>query len=339
MHPIYILIPASVLMFGPRIWVNHVLKQHNLSDGDSSKSAGELARELLDRNGLQLVKVEITDRGDHYDPKEKSVRIGRDKFDRTTLTAVTTAAHEVAHAIQDATGYAPFHLRSHLVKLAQVTRELGGALLFVVPVTAFLSKNPAPTVIVGASVFSMLITGVIAQLAALPSELDASFNRALPMLRGGYIEASQTKDARRILLACSLTYIASSLVAVLNIWPWIGRGLPLPTTRPAAPAPAAPPPAPPTPAPGAPAPAGTGLVSLWCATASSGVASLVAPVAPRMLGGLRSIGPLAPSASRPAEDLLRRLVKPVIRGWLTLGRVCSGDRNGLHRTGEYLSSA
>jgi hypothetical protein len=64
---------------------------------------------------------------------------------------------------------------------------------------------------------------VVAQLASLPSELEASFGRALPMLRDGYISEQQGAEARKILLACSLTYVVSSMVAVLYIWPWIGR--------------------------------------------------------------------------------------------------------------------
>jgi hypothetical protein len=76
---------------------------------------------------------------------------------------------------------------------------------------------------IGATVVIMLGTGLAAQMAAIPSELDASFGRALPLLRDGYIDGKQVRDVRTILAACSLTYIASSLVSVLNIWPWLGR--------------------------------------------------------------------------------------------------------------------
>jgi hypothetical protein len=181
-----------------------------------------LARELLDRHWLQTVRVESTDLGDHYDPVAKAVRLSRDKIDRRSLTAVTTAAHEVAHAMQDASGYGPFVWRNRLVKVAQVTGNLGAVLFLAVPVTAVLTRHPVPAVFVGFAALAMLGTGVVAQLAALPSELDASFTRALPMLREGYIGEEQLKDARKILLACSLTYVASTLVAILYIWPWIG---------------------------------------------------------------------------------------------------------------------
>ena len=223
MHPVIVLIPAAAMVLGPKLWVSHVLKQHNRKEEELPFSARDLARELLDLHDLQHVKVESTDIGDHYDPRARAVRLTRDKIDRKSLTAVTTAAHEVAHAIQHASNYAPFVWRGRLARIAQFTGEAGFILLLAVPVTALASRQPVPPIIVGSAALAMLGTGVIAQFAALPSELDASFRRALPMLKDGYIDVNQVKDARKILVACSLTYIASSLVSVVNVWPWLGR--------------------------------------------------------------------------------------------------------------------
>ncbi len=223
MHPVIIIIPAAALIFGPRLWVRHVLKQHNRKDEDFSGTAGEVAQELLDRQQLYSVTVESTDIGDHYDHRAKAVRLNRDKIDRKTLAAVTTAAHEVAHALQDASGYGPFVWRTRMVKVAQVTLEVGSVMLLAVPVTALVTRRPVPPVVVAAAAVSVLGTGVASQLSALPSELDASFRRALPMLQDGVISTGQVKDARKILAACSLTYVAASLAAVLSLWPWLGR--------------------------------------------------------------------------------------------------------------------
>jgi uncharacterized protein len=223
MHPVIIVIPAAALIFGPRLWVRHVLNQHHRGDDDVAMTAGELARQLLDRQQLHSVQVETTDMGDHYDHHRKAVRLNRDKIDRKTLTAATTAAHEVAHALQDASGYGPFVWRTRLVKVAQVAVEVGSVMLLAVPVTALVTRRPVPPIFVGTAAISVLGTGVATQLAALPSELDASFARALPMLQDGVISAGQARDARKILVACSLTYIASSLAAVLSLWPWLGR--------------------------------------------------------------------------------------------------------------------
>ena len=223
MHPLLIIVPVVGLIFGPRVWVGRVIKQHTRKEQPGLAAGKDLARELLDRHQLQHVKVEITDIGDHYDPGAKAVRLSRDTVHRRTLSAVTTAAHEVAHAIQDASGYGPFVWRTRLAAVAQVTGQVGTAVLVAVPTVSLLTRQPMSPVIFGGAIFAMLGTGVAVQLAALPTELDASFRRALPILRQDYINDSQAKDARLILLASSLTYIASSLAAMLNFWPWVGR--------------------------------------------------------------------------------------------------------------------
>lgn len=223
MHPAFILIPAAALIFGPRLWVRHVLQSHDGEDPELPATGSEFARELLDRHDLVGVRVELTDMGDHYDPKARAVRLSRDRFDRQSLSAITTAAHEVSHALQHASAYPPFEWRARLAKVAQITGLAGTALLISVPAASLVSRRPLPPSLVGIGALGMLGTALTAQLAALPTEFDASFNRAMPMLRE---ELSQAKlsDARQILIACSLTYLASSVAGALHVWPWLGSG-------------------------------------------------------------------------------------------------------------------
>ena len=289
MHPVIIVIPAAALIFGPRLWVRHVLNQHHRGDDDVAMTAGELARQLLDRQQLHSVQVETTDMGDHYDHHRKAVRLNRDKIDRKTLTAVTTAAHEVAHALQDASGYGPFVWRTRLVKVAQVAVEVGSVMLLAVPVTALVTRRPVPPVVVGTAAISVLGAGVATQLAALPSELDASFGRALPMLRDGVISAGQARDARKILVACSLTYIASSLAAVLSLWPWLGRAPLTSLNRP-------------------------GLIALVDAAETGDIEREQNKRSQRRHAyRVRSKKRSTPGL---VEDLVRQVGKPLIRGWL-----------------------
>ncbi|MGB5468402.1 MAG: zinc metallopeptidase [Sedimenticolaceae bacterium] len=223
MHPVMIVIPAAILILGPRAWASYLIRKHDDEDLDVSVTAREFAREILDREHLQAVKVESTDIGDHYDQSAKAVRLARSRLDRKTLSALTTTAHEVAHALQDASDYPPFVWRTHLTKLAQVTGQMGAVVLVTVPMLALTTQRPLPFRTLGAALFAMLGTGLVAQLAALPSELDASFKRALPMLRRGYIAEKEVGDARLILVACSTTYIAASMVSILSFWPWYIR--------------------------------------------------------------------------------------------------------------------
>ena len=105
-----------------------------------------------------------------------------------------------------------------------MTGQVGSVILVAVPTAALMAGQPIPSAAIATAAFAMLSTAVAAQLVALPTELDASFRRALPMLQAGNISEEQVKDVREILIASSLTYVAASLLAVLNIWPWLGRG-------------------------------------------------------------------------------------------------------------------
>lgn len=223
MHPATILIPTAGLLIGPRLWTMHVLKQHNQTDENLPGTAAELARNWLDNNQLQEVRVEVTDLGDHYDPQSGTIRLSRDKFDRKTLTAITTAAHEVSHALQHSSGYQPFVWRIRLGKLALTVGEIGIVLLIAIPAAALISRRPIPPLLIGTTVSTMLVSSLAAQLVALRTELDASFRRALPMLLDGYIEGEQIRGARSILIASSLTYVSASLLSVLHAWPWLSR--------------------------------------------------------------------------------------------------------------------
>ena len=221
MHPLAPILVILAAAFGPRLWAGRLLRRYDVDD-ERFLPARDLARRLLDDTGLGLVRVELTDLGDHYDPVAKTIRLSRSHFDRRSLTAATTVAHEVGHALQDANGYWPFRLYLGLGRVARVAGDVGTVLLIGVPVAALISKSPTPPLVMGAAAAAMLGTSLAAQLAALPSELNASFGRALPLLRDCGVDDDQLRDARRILLACSLTYVSSTLNPLMVLWPWLG---------------------------------------------------------------------------------------------------------------------
>ncbi|MGB5732981.1 MAG: zinc metallopeptidase [Thiohalocapsa sp.] len=231
MHAAFVLVPILAASFGPRLWANHLLRRHDQLD-PRLPPAHLLARKLLDRDGLALVRVELTDMGDHYDPRAKAVRLNRARYERRSLSAAAAAAHEVGHALQDAAGYLPFRLHLGLARAARVSGDVGTVLLIGIPVAAMLAKGPIPPMALGVAAVGMLGTSLAARLAALPAELDASLRRALPALRG-HVDDDGLRDARRILLVCSLTYVSSSLNPLMVIWPWVGGPLrrPLPGLR------------------------------------------------------------------------------------------------------------
>ncbi len=217
-----LLVLVLLAVFGPQLWAKHVLATHSRPRDDLAGTGSELARHLLD--GLQLtdVGVEATDRGDHYDPLAKAVRLSRANAERKSLTALVVASHEVGHAIQDATGYEPFRARTRLVIGAQVVQKIGAVLIMVMPVIAILSRSPRLGLLMLLLGLASLGTSFAVHLVTLPVEWDASFRRALPLLAANrLIPAGDQGAARRILTACALTYAAASLASLLNIWRWI----------------------------------------------------------------------------------------------------------------------
>jgi Zn-dependent membrane protease YugP len=221
---IYVLggIVVFALVFGPTLWARGILAWHGDDRPDFPGTGGELARHLLDESGLQAVKVEATDEGDHYDPSDKAVRLTRENLAGRSLTAVAVAAHEVGHALQDGDKYPPLETRTRLVKSTHVFERAGSMILLATPLLGALTRSPAIVVLeLGAGILVMSIS-VLVHAVTLPVEFDASFNRALPVLdKGGYLPKADLPAARRILKACALTYVASSLASLLNLWRWI----------------------------------------------------------------------------------------------------------------------
>jgi len=217
---VFALIIISVV-FGPGIWVQRVLSKYAEPADRYAGSGGQLARFLLNKNGLENVKVEQTTEGDHYDPGDKAVRLTPDKFEGHSLTAITVAAHEVGHALQDRDAYGPLRLRTHLVKATRHVEKLGAGILMISPFIGALTRVPMLGVLMFLGGLLTLGSSTVIHLVTLPTEFDASFNRALPILeKDNILKESDRKHARRILKAAAYTYVSASLMSLLNIARW-----------------------------------------------------------------------------------------------------------------------
>ncbi len=211
-----------VLVFGPGLWVRRVLERYSTPADRYAGTGAQLARHLLNKHGLDSVAVERTDEGDHYDPQAKAVRLTDDKFDGKSLTAITVAAHEVGHALQDHEGYAPLRLRTRLVKGTRVVEKVGAAVLLVAPVLGVITRIPQLSLLMFGAGFLTLGSSALIHLVTLPTEFDASFNRALPILdEFKILKKPDRPHARRLLRAAALTYMSASLMSLLNIARWL----------------------------------------------------------------------------------------------------------------------
>ena len=220
--PIAILVLLLLaLLVVPSYWVNSVMRRYHEPEDRYSRTGGQTARELLDSLGLEHVRAEITDKGDHYDPRDKAVRLSADNFNSRSLTALTVAAHEVGHALQDARSFAPLRWRTHLVKLVAPIERVGAALLVLTPFATVLTRSPRAGLLGLILGVATLLLGVGVHLLTLPTELDASFGRALPLLRQRRVLRPEDMPRARLLLtAAAFTYVAVALQSLLNIARW-----------------------------------------------------------------------------------------------------------------------
>ena len=217
-----LLIIVCLVIFGPQLWTRRVFAQYSGPRPDYPGTGGELARHLLDRLDMNHVKVEATEKGDHYDPETKTVRLMPDHFSGKSLTAVTIAAHEVGHAIQDQTGYQPLVERTRLVRFAHGAEKVGAVVMMGIPVATALARTPTAGMLVLVAGLATMGIATLVHLITLPVEWDASFRRALPVLQQrNYLSPDDMQGARRILTAAALTYVAASLASLLNLWRWV----------------------------------------------------------------------------------------------------------------------
>ncbi len=205
----------------PQMWVKSVIKQHARDRSDLPGTGGEFARHILDEMKLHHVKVEETTLGDHYDPQAKVVRLLPDHMNGRTLSAVVIAAHEVGHAMQDATNYGPLAARTKLAKQAHRVEVLGAVVMLAAPIVLALAKSPHLMIIQVAAGVMILSMTVLMHAVTLPVEFDASFRRALPVLKAGnYIPDEDMVSARQILRAAALTYVAAAALSLLDVMRW-----------------------------------------------------------------------------------------------------------------------
>lgn len=222
MNIAFLLFAMLAIFFGPQLWASTILKQHQKTRDDFPGTGGEFARHLLDQLKLTNVKLESCDSGDHYDPIEKVVRLNKGNFDARSLTAIVVAAHEVGHALQDHLGYRPLKLRTQLAQIAYHAERAGALLIYAVPIVAAITRTPYSGLLILVLGIATMGISAIVHLVTLPVEFDASFARALPILKtGAYLDKKDMRHARKILLACALTYVAASLAGLLNVWRWV----------------------------------------------------------------------------------------------------------------------
>ncbi len=174
-------------------------------------TGAQIARALLDSQGLSNVRVERVGGflSDHYDPRGKVLRLSPQVHDTPSVAAAGVAAHEMGHALQDATGYAPLTLRTAMVPAVRFGSNLGPILFIVGLLMQFPTLAWVGLVFFAASVVFALVT--------LPVEFDASRRAKALLSNQGFVVQGEGEGVNKVLNAAALTYVAGALQAIATL--------------------------------------------------------------------------------------------------------------------------
>lgn len=206
-----LIIPALLLSLWAQFRVNGVFARFSRVPAAIRRTGAQVAREILDRNGLYGVTIERTpgSLSDHYDPGARVLRLSPEVHDSYSVAALGVAAHEVGHAIQHDTGYVFLGMRSMMYPVANLGSN-GGPLLFILG----LFMRSGWLMDLGIIFFTV---AVVFYLVTLPVEFNAS-SRAMEALEtGAFVTREEYPQTRSVLNAAALTYVAAALMAVLQL--------------------------------------------------------------------------------------------------------------------------
>ena len=205
-----LLIPAMILSMWAQANVNGTFKKYSKVNNRFGYTGAEVARRILDMNGLYSVQIERVNGNltDHFDPRTNVVRLSEATYDSTSVGAIGVAAHEVGHAVQHATGYTAIKIRNAIVPAVNICNMLSMPILIL---GLFLSYT---LVELGIILFSAT---VLFQLITLPVEFNAS-SRAIKTLEGqNLLTADETAGAKKVLNAAALPYVAAAFSAIMSL--------------------------------------------------------------------------------------------------------------------------
>lgn len=203
---IYVL-PAMLFAGYAQMKIKSSFTKYSKISNSSGYSGAQVARMILDKNGLSDIRVESVSGNltDHYDPRTKVIRLSNAVYSGNSIASMSVAAHEVGHAIQHDQGYLALILRNNIAPIA----GLGSRLVWILVFLGMIMSLPFFI-----NIGIILFLGIVAfQIVTLPVEFNAS-KRALLQLEDGISSVEDLEPAKKVLNAAALTYVAATLVAV-----------------------------------------------------------------------------------------------------------------------------
>ncbi len=194
------------LFFAPVFWLNYIFKKYDKTLPNMPFDGLEFGTNTLNELGLNNVKIEKSLIGDHYDLLEKKVKVSESRLSKKSLTAISIVCHEIGHAIQHHEKYKPLEQRTKIIKNTAWISQLGrGFLLMGFPIIFATGSYSLIKICLILTLMSLLI-GIIVHLITLEVELDASFKKALPIIKEK-VPKEYHRACHSILKAAALTYV------------------------------------------------------------------------------------------------------------------------------------
>lgn len=213
---IILVLPAMLFAMWASSKVNSTFKKYKNTRNSRGITGAQAARWVLDRNGLTNVPIEHISGSltDHYDPSSNVVRLSDDVYGSTSTVAIGVACHEVGHAIQHATNYAPVKIRTAIVPVTNIGAKLSVPLIIIGIVLSSLGEAFVMIAYLGCAMYGLV---TLFQLVTLPTEFNAS-SRALKTIdETGLLQGEEFKQAKQVLSAAAMTYVAALAVSLVQL--------------------------------------------------------------------------------------------------------------------------
>jgi hypothetical protein len=206
------MLPAFIIMLVTQWYVNSSYKKWSRVPNRNRLSGADAAQRLIRNGGLNDVRVEgvAGNLTDHYDPRQKVLRLSEGVYQSQSVAAVAIAAHELGHAMQDHEDYFPLRIRAALVPAVNIGSTLGWILIFI----GILIQS---TGLAGLGLI-IFAGGAVFALATLPVELNASSRAKRLLAETGLITGEdEQRGVNQVLNAAALTYVAALITAVMQV--------------------------------------------------------------------------------------------------------------------------
>ena len=213
---IVLVLPAMLFAMWASARVNSTFEKYKKTRNVRGMTGADAARWVLDRNGLRNVRIEHIQGSltDHYDPSTNVVRLSDDVYSSTSTAAIGVACHEVGHAIQHATNYAPVKIRTAIVPITNIGAKLSVPLIIIGLLLSSMGEIFVMLAFIGCALFGLV---TVFQLVTLPTEFNASSRALKTIEETNLLQGEELRQAKKVLSAAAMTYVAALAVSLAQL--------------------------------------------------------------------------------------------------------------------------